>query len=102
MIFVQLIRAIAADQNYRLYFYLDDTGRLDDANLEATTAMAVSRGVLPITADPHVRLEPLAHPNLTVYSLDQDDEGRFYIDRYKTYHLRKTSGLPEAAASKPK
>jgi hypothetical protein len=89
MIFVQLVRAIAANDNYRLHFYMDGLGELDDHNLAATAGMAVSRGIIPITADPRLHLEPLAHPEVTVYSLGQSTDGRFYVDAYKTYYARR-------------
>jgi chromosome segregation ATPase len=89
MIFIQLVRAVAENEQYRLHFYIDGLGELDDRNLEATAAMAVSRGVISITADPRLHLEPLAHPDVTVYNLGQDADGRFYIDSYKTYHARR-------------
>ncbi len=89
MIFIQLVRAIAGSDKYRLHFYIDGLGELDDRNLEATAAMAVSRGIIPITADPRLHLEPLAHPEVTVYSLGQESSGRFFIDSYKTYHARR-------------
>jgi hypothetical protein len=96
MIFIQLVRAIAADEAYRLHFYIDGLGELDDRNLEATASMAVSRGFIPITADPRLHLEPLAHPEVTVYSLGQSPDGRFFIDRYRTYHARRQLGSVEA------
>ncbi|MDB5389032.1 MAG: chromosome segregation protein [Planctomycetaceae bacterium] len=89
MIFIHLIRAVAENQDYRLHFYIDGLGELDDSNLEATASLAVSKGIIPITADPRIHLEPLAHPQVTVYSLGQDRDGRFYIDRHKTYHAIK-------------
>lgn len=89
MIFIQLMRAIAPNEQFRLHFYIDGLGELDDRNLEATAAMAVSKGIVPITADPRLHLEPLAHPEVTVYSLGQDEHARFFIDRYKTYHARR-------------
>ncbi len=89
MIFIQLVRAIAGNEKYRLHFYIDGLGELDDQNLEATAAMAVSKGIVPITADPRLHLGPLAHPEVTVYSLGQDLDGRFYIDRYRTYQARR-------------
>lgn len=89
MIFIQLVRAIAVDERYRLHFYIDGLGELDDNNLSATAAMAVARGVIPITADPRLHLEPLAHPEVTVYGLGQHDEGRFFVDNYKTYRARR-------------
>jgi chromosome segregation ATPase len=61
MIFIQLVRAVAENEQYRLHFYIDGLGELDDRNLEATAAMAVSRGITSITADPRLHLEPLAH-----------------------------------------
>jgi hypothetical protein len=91
MIFIQLMRAIAANEQFRLHFYIDGLGELDDRNLEATAAMAVSKGIVPITADPRLHLEPLAHPEVTVYTLGQNDHGRFFIDQYKTYHARRQS-----------
>lgn len=89
MIFVQLVRAVARDKKYRLHFYVDGLGELDDRNLSATAAMAVSQGITPITADPRIHLEPLAHPEVTVYSLGQDSGGRFFVDKYRTYHARR-------------
>jgi Protein of unknown function (DUF3584) len=91
MIFIQLVRVIANDEKYRLHFYIDGLGELDDPNLEATASMAVSKGIVPITADPRLHLEPLAHPEVTVYSLGQGPPpaGKFYIDQFKTYHARR-------------
>jgi hypothetical protein len=91
MIFIQLVRAIIANEKYGLHFYLDETGQLDDMNLEATTGMAVSKGMMPITAEPDVRLEPLAHPAVTIYSLGLTREGLFFVDRYKTYQAQLVS-----------
>ncbi len=96
MIFVQLVRAIAANDKYRLHFYIDGLGELDDHNLEATAGMAVSKGIIPITADPRLHLEPLAHPEVTVYSLGQSADGRFFIDAYKTYHARRRTEVMES------
>jgi hypothetical protein len=89
MIFIQLMRAIAANEQFRLHFYIDGLGELDDRNLDATAAMAVSKGIVPITADPRLHLEPLAQPEVTVYTLGQNDQGRFFIDQCKTYHARR-------------
>ena len=89
MIFIQLVRAIAGNEKFRLHFYIDGLGELDDSNLAATAAMAVSKGVIPITADPRLHLEPLAHPDVTVYGLGQNADGRFYIDNYKTYYAHR-------------
>lgn len=89
MIFIHLIRAICSDEQYRLHFYIDGLGELDDANLSATAALAVSKGILPITADPRVHLEPLAHPEVTVYSLGQYPNGDFHIDSTRTYHAQR-------------
>ncbi|MCA9177693.1 MAG: hypothetical protein KDB14_24665, partial [Planctomycetales bacterium] len=63
-------------------------------NLSATAGLAVSRGILPITADPRLHLEPLAHPSVTVYSLgqysnDQYSNGKFYIDGTRSYQARR-------------
>ena len=66
MVFVQLVRC-HGKKDYGLHFYLDETGQLDDWNLKATTAMAVSKGMVPITAEPGIRMEPLAHPAVTIY-----------------------------------
>lgn len=93
MIFIHLVRAVVAEERYRLHFYLDETGQLDDSNLRATTALAMERGVVPITAEPRVRVEPLAHPTVTVYSLGQDAGGRFFIDGRRT--LRAARRKPE-------
>ncbi len=95
MIFVQLVRAIAPNDRYRLHFYIDGLGELDDPNLEATASMAVSRGIMPITADPRLHLEPLAHPEVTVYTLGQQANGHFFIDRHKTYHARKKARVAD-------
>lgn len=94
MIFVQLVRAVAKDKKYHLHFYLDGLGELDDDNLSATAAMAVSQGIIPITADPRLHLEPLAHPEVTVYSLGQNSDQRFFIDKFKTYHARRSAAAP--------
>lgn len=84
MVFIQLVRAVVNEDRYRLHFYLDETGQLDERNLGATTRMAVEKGVMPITADPDVRIESLAHPTVTVYSLGQDKSGKFFIDGLRT------------------
>lgn len=89
MIFIQLVRAIAGDNRYRLHFYIDGLGELDDNNLSATAEMAISKGVIPITADPRLHFEPLAHPEVTIYSLGQDGQGRFYIDSFRTYRAHR-------------
>ncbi|WP_231742087.1 hypothetical protein [Stieleria varia] len=95
MIFIQLIRAIAPDSDYRMFFYIDGVGELDDGNLSATAQLAVGQGILPITADPRLHLEPLAHPRVTVYSLGQypqnhEASGQFYIETTQTYHAEKS------------
>lgn len=84
MIFIQLVRAVVGDERYRLHFYLDETGQLDDYNLNGITAMASGRGVVPITAEPRVRIEPLAHPSVTIYTLGCTQDGRFSIDQKRT------------------
>lgn len=89
MIFIQLVRAIADNERFRLHFFIDGLGELDDYNLGATAAMAVSKGIIPITADPRLHLEPLAHPEVTIYALGQSGDGKFCIDKYKTYHARR-------------
>ncbi len=89
MVFIQLVRAVVTEKKYRLHFFLDETGQLDDRNLEATTKMAVDKGVMPITADPDVRIEPLAHPTVTVYSLGQNAGGKFIINSQRTCHGRR-------------
>lgn len=89
MIFIQLVRAIINNSEAGLHFYLDETAHLDEDNLRATTAMAVSRGMIPITAQPSVRMECLAHPDVTVYTLGTTAEGRFRIESYQTYHARR-------------
>lgn len=99
MVFIQLVRAVVSESRYRLHFYLDETGQLDENNLAATTRMAVDCGVIPITADPDVRIEPLAHPTVTVYSLGQNREGKFYIDRRRTCQgRRKLAPVTESEA----
>ena len=99
MIFIQLIRAIASDERFRLHFYIDGLGELDDANLSATAGLAVSRGILPITADPRLHLEPLAHPSVTVYSLGQYANGKFYIDGTRSYQARRIASEPSGKSS---
>ncbi len=101
MIFIQLVRAIIGNNEVGLHFYLDETGQLDDDNLKATTAMAVSRGMVPITAQPGVRMESLAHPGVTVYTLATTAEGRFRIDSYQTYHARRAGKTSERAINEP-
>jgi chromosome condensin MukBEF MukE localization factor len=98
MIFIHLVRAVVADERYRLHFYLDETGQLDDSNLAATTALAMERGVVPITAEPRIRVEPLAHPTVTVYSLGQDSEGQFYIDARRTLRAAMRQAEQEPTA----
>jgi hypothetical protein len=95
MISIHLVRAVVADERYRLHFYLDETGQLDDSNLAATTALAMERGVVPITAEPRVRVEPLAHPTVTVYSLGQEADGQFYIDKRRTLRAAKRQAEQE-------
>lgn len=100
MIFIQLIRAIMPDRDYRMFFYIDGVGELDDGNLSATAELAVGEGILPITADPRLHLEPLAHPRVMVYSLGQFPEthpykGRFYIDATRTYVAEKLRTVAE-------
>jgi hypothetical protein len=100
MIFIQLIRAIMPDRDYRMFFYIDGVGELDDGNLSATAELAVGEGILPITADPRLHLEPLAHPRVTVYSLGQFPEthpakGRFYIDATRTYVAEKLMAVAD-------
>ena len=97
MIFIHLIRAIADNEKYRLHFYIDGLGELDDPNLSATAKMAVSKGIIPITADPRLHVEALAHPEVTVYSLGQNPEGRYFIDQHRTYHARTSD--PTATSS---
>jgi hypothetical protein len=92
------VRAVVADERYRLHFYLDETGQLDDSNLAATTALAMERGVVPITAEPRIRVEPLAHPTVTVYSLGQDSEGQFYIDARRTLRAAMRQAEQEPTA----
>jgi hypothetical protein len=101
MIFIQLVRAIVGNTEVGLHFYLDETGQLDDENLKATTAMAVSRGMVPITAQPGVRMESLAHPSVTVYTLAATAQGRFRIDSYQTYHARRAGKTSERAINEP-
>jgi hypothetical protein len=88
MIFIHLVRAIADSDKYRLHFYIDGLGEFDDPNLSATIEMAVSKGMVPITADPRLHVEALAHPEVTVYSLGQNSERQYFIDQYRTYYAR--------------
>jgi hypothetical protein len=98
MVFIQLVRASVSQDKYVLHFYMDETGQLDEKNLYATTRMAVDCGVIPITADPDVRIEPLAHPTVTVYSLGQNQGGKFYINAHRTCHgHRNPVALEESA-----
>lgn len=97
MIFIQLVRAIVDDERYRLHFYLDETGQLDDYNLHAITQMASERSIVPITAEPRVRVEPLAHPTVTVYALGQSGDGRFGIDSKRTIRAARRTTAPERA-----
>jgi hypothetical protein len=61
--------------------------------------MAVSKGMVPITAEPGIRMEPLAHPEVTVYTLGTHD-GRFCINSYQTYHAwRKEAPVTQPEAS---
>ena len=97
MIFIQLVRAVVSDQRYRLHFYLDETGQLDDYNLHAITQMASDRGIVPITAEPRIRIEPLAHPSVTIYALGQSTEGKFDIDAKRTIRAARRAQAPEGA-----
>ena len=97
MIFIQLVRAVVGDERYRLHFYLDETGQLDDYNLHAITQMASERGIVPITAEPRVRIEPLAHPSVTIYALGQSAEGKFDIDAKRTIRAARRAQAPERA-----
>ncbi len=99
MILINLIRAIAPDSRYHLHFFIDETGRLDDPNLEATTRMAVSQSIIPITAEPKVKLESLAHPLVTVYTLEQGTDKRFRISTRRSFRARRTSD--EAPKERP-
>lgn len=81
-----------------MHFYIDGLGELDDDNLRATAELAVSEGIIPITADPRLHMEPLAHPSVTVYSLgqypvDHESKGKFYIDATRSYHAEKIAAL---------
>ncbi len=97
MVFIQLVRAVVAEDKYRLHFFLDETGQLDERNLAATTKMAVTKGVMPITADPDVRIEPLAHPVVTVYALGQRADGKFIVDGKRTCRARRVEHESEPA-----
>lgn len=97
MIFIQLVRAVVGDERYRLHFYLDETGQLDDYNLQAITQMASERGIVPITAEPRIRIEPLAHPSVTVYALGQSADGKFDIDARRTIRGGRRASVPETA-----
>lgn len=97
MIFIQLVRAVVGDDRYRLHFYLDETGQLDDYNLHAITQMASERGIVPITAEPRIRVEPLAHPAVTVYALGQSEDGKFNIDAKRTIRGARRATVPERA-----
>ncbi len=92
MILTNLTRAIAPDPKYHLHFFIDETGRLDDPNLAATTRMAVSQSIIPITAEPKVKLESLAHPEVIVYTLDQGSDGRFRINSRRSFRARRVGG----------
>ncbi|MCL4198946.1 MAG: hypothetical protein KJZ69_15770 [Phycisphaerales bacterium] len=98
MIFIQLVRAVVGDERYRLHFYLDETGQLDDYNLHAITRMASERGIVPITAEPRIRVEPLAHPAVTVYALGQNADGKFHVDARRTIRAARRANTPENAA----
>jgi len=97
MIFIQLVRAVVNDERFRLHFYLDETGQLDDYNLHAITQMASERGIVPITAEPRIRIEPLAHPIVTVYALGQGADSKFGIDSKKTIRAARRALAPEGA-----
>ncbi len=101
MIFIQLVRAVVTDERYKLHFYLDETGQLDDQNLHATTSMAVERGIIPITAEPRVRVEPLTHPTVTVYGLGQSSDGQFFIDQRRTLRAARREVREEPAENVP-
>ena len=89
MILCQLMRALVPDNKYHLHFFIDETGRLDDPNLSATVQMAVNQSVIPITAEPKIKLESLAHPAVMIYSLGTSSDGKFKIDSKRSYRARK-------------
>lgn len=89
MIYLQLLRSIIDDEKseFRMHFYLDEIGKLDDRNLHATTEMAVRRGFVPITAEPEPRAESLAHPEVLIYHLGKSGKHFEIVDRL-TYRAR--------------
>ena len=89
MILCQLMRALVPDNKYHLHFFIDETGRLDDPNLSATVQMAVNQSVIPITAEPKIKLESLAHPAVMIYSLGTSSDGKFKVDSKRSYRARK-------------
>jgi hypothetical protein len=97
MIFVQLVREIAANEHYRLHFYVDGWVSWMIAILRQPREWRVSKGIIPITADPRLHLESLAHLEVTVYSLGQAPDGRFYVDAYKRPITHGVEGFTQGA-----
>ena len=91
MILCQLIRALVTNENYHLHFFIDETGRLDDPNLSATVKMAVSQSIIPITAEPKVKLESLAHPEVMIYTLGTTEDDKFKIDSQRSFRARRVN-----------
>ena len=90
MILCQLMRALVPDEKYHLHFFIDETGRLDDSNLSATVKMATKQSVIPITAEPKIKLESLAHPEVMIYSLGTTTDGKlFKIDSKRSFNARR-------------
>ena len=90
MILCQLMRALIPDENYHLHFFIDETGRLDDPNLSATVQMAINQSVIPITAEPKIKLESLAHPEVVIYSLGTTSDGKFFkIDSKRSFKAKR-------------
>ena len=92
MILCQLMRALVPDENYHLHFFIDETGRLDDSNLSATVKMATKQSVIPITAEPKIKLESLAHPEVMIYSLGTTSDGKWFkIDSKRSFQARRVN-----------
>ena len=91
MILCQLMRALVTNETYHLHFFIDETGRLDDLNLSATVKMAVSQSIIPITAEPKVKLESLAHPEVMIYTLGTTEDDKFKIDSQRSFRARRVN-----------
>lgn len=93
MIYLQLLRSIIDDERneYQMHFYLDEIGRLDDHNLQATSEMAFRRGFIPITAEPKPRADGLGYPEFRIYHLGMHGKSFEIVQQLTTVAHTKRS-----------